>query len=119
VAAITTRGWEIAGAAQLYGASQPHNDQIDRALSAERITSMATGVITAIRDKGFGFITQDKQGEHGDLFFHRSAVEADGFDRLRTGQRVTFNEEPDPRDASRQRAVNVQPVLGEPAEAAE
>lgn len=49
------------------------------------------------------------EGSNGrnDLFFHRSAVEDNGFDMLRVGQRVSFDEEPDPRDPSRRRAVRV------------
>jgi cold shock protein len=37
-----------------------------------------------VSDKGFGFIT----GEKGELFFHRSSVEGDGFSRLQEGQAV-------------------------------
>jgi cold shock protein len=69
---------------------------------------MATGTIKTIRDdKGFGFITPDGTAGRNDVFFHSSAVEDMGFDSLREGQRVSFDEEPDPRDASRRRAVNV------------
>jgi len=68
---------------------------------------MATGTIASLRDKGFGFIAPDRAPGGGDLFFHRSAVQGSMFDALREGQRVSFDEEPDPRDASRQRAVNV------------
>ena len=72
---------------------------------------MATGIIRSIRDRGFGFIARDEGGPRTDeLFFHRSAVDGDGFDRLREGQRVGFDVEPDPRDPSRRRAVNVRPV---------
>ena len=69
---------------------------------------MATGTIKTIRDdKGFGFIQPEGTSGRNDLFFHRSAVEGDGFDMLREGQQVTFDEEPDPRDPSRRRAVRV------------
>lgn len=73
---------------------------------------MATGVIKTIRDeRGFGFIAPDSDAGAGhDLFFHRSSVELNGFDNLREGQHVSFNEEPDPRDSQRQRAVNVSPI---------
>lgn len=67
---------------------------------------MATGTIKAIRDKGFGFIAPDG-GADGDLFFHSTAVQGGTFDDLRQGDRVGFDAEPDPRDPSRQRAVNV------------
>jgi CspA family cold shock protein len=78
---------------------------------------MATGTIASIRDKGFGFIARRGGGKQGnDLFFHRSAVAGDGFDQLREGQQVSYDEEPDPRDPSRRRAVNVQVVDGDQAE---
>ncbi|MEA2522803.1 MAG: cold shock protein [Thermomicrobiales bacterium] len=70
---------------------------------------MATGIIKSIRDKGFGFIARDGDSGNGDLFFHSSAVHDQGFDGLQQGQRVGFDEEPDPRDPSRRRAVNVRP----------
>lgn len=73
---------------------------------------MATGTITSIRDRGFGFIARDGQGGDADLFFHSSAVAGGGFDALRQGQRVGFDEEPDPRDPARRRAVNVRPADG-------
>lgn len=68
---------------------------------------MAMGTVASLRDKGFGFIMPDGGAANGDLFFHRSAVADNGFERLVEGQRVSFDEEPDPRDASRRRAVNV------------
>ncbi len=75
---------------------------------------MATGIVKTIRDdKGFGFITPEGTSGRNDLFFHRSAVVNNGFDYLREGQTVTFDQEPDPRDPSRQRAVRVQAADGE------
>jgi CspA family cold shock protein len=68
---------------------------------------MATGTVASLRDKGFGFIAPDGASAHGDLFFHRTAVVDNTFDQLIVGQRVSFDEEPDPRDSSRRRAVNV------------
>ena len=68
---------------------------------------MATGTIASLRDRGFGFIMPDGASGRGDLFFHHSAVTETTFDQLQEGQRVSFDEAPDPRDASRQRAVNV------------
>lgn len=71
---------------------------------------MATGKIATIRDdKGFGFIAPDN-GDGNDLFFHRSAVLDVDFEELRDGQQVSFDEEADPRNPSRQRAVNVRPA---------
>ena len=68
---------------------------------------MASGTIASLRDRGFGFIMRDGATGRGDVFFHRSAVVETPFDQLREGQHVSFDEEPDPRDALRQRAVNV------------
>ncbi len=68
---------------------------------------MATGTIASLRDKGFGFIAPDGAPANGDLFFHRSAVTGNDFEQLIVGQHVSFDEEPDPRDATRRRAVNV------------
>jgi len=52
---------------------------------------MATGTIKRlVRDRGFGFI----QGSDGtELFFHRSALGAGGFDALQEGQAVEFDVE--------------------------
>ena len=41
-----------------------------------------------ISEKGFGFI----EGERGDLFFHKSAVEGTPFEALREGQEVEYTE---------------------------
>ena len=68
---------------------------------------MGTGTVASLRDKGFGFIAPDGAAGGSDLFFHRSAMQGTTFDALREGQRVSYDQEPDPRDASRQRAVNV------------
>jgi CspA family cold shock protein len=65
------------------------------------------GTVSSLRERGFGFIMPDGGTASGDVFFHRSAVADNGFERLVEGQRVSFDEEPDPRDASRRRAVNV------------
>ena len=54
---------------------------------------MATGSIKSIRDKGFGFIGRDEGRGSSDLFFHSSAVQGQGFESLREGQRVEFDED--------------------------
>jgi CspA family cold shock protein len=76
---------------------------------ADEEKHMATGTIKTIReDRGFGFISRDgAPAGSGDLFFHHSAVAAGGFEQLREGQKVTFDEEADSRDPTRQRATNV------------
>ena len=56
-------------------------------------------------EKGFGFISNNDGS--GDGFVHFSAIVADGFKTLNEGQQVTFDTEPDPKNPSRLRAVNV------------
>lgn len=56
-------------------------------------------------EKGFGFITNEDGS--GDVFVHFSAIQSDGFRTLAEGQKVTFDVEPDPKNSSKQRAVNV------------
>jgi CspA family cold shock protein len=82
-------------------------------MTSEGKRFMTTGTIASLRDKGFGFILVDGAPGRGDLFFHSTAVSGTSFDQLREGQRVSFEEEPDPRDASRRRAVNVTVVDGD------
>ena len=71
---------------------------------------MSQGRITSLRaDKGFGFISDGpSSSSRSDIFFHRSAVVGADFADLQEGQEVSFRTEPDPRDASRFRAANVQ-----------
>ena len=57
--------------------------------------------------KGFGFISNDDGS--GDVFVHSSAIQVDGFKTLAEGQKVTYDTEPDPKDAGKLRAVNVIP----------
>jgi CspA family cold shock protein len=67
---------------------------------------MATGEIKRLaQDRGFGFIRPD--GEADDVFFHTSAVQGNGFDALREGERVEFEKSPDERDPRKTRAINV------------
>lgn len=56
-------------------------------------------------DKGFGFITNDDGRD--DVFVHFSAIQSNGFKSLDEGQKVTFDTEPDPKNSSKLRAVNV------------
>ncbi len=52
---------------------------------------MATGTVKKlVRERGFGFI----QGNDGvELFFHRSALQGEGFNTLAEGQSVEFDVE--------------------------
>ena len=59
-------------------------------------------------DKGFGFISNDDGS--GDVFVHFSAIQIDGFKTLEEGQKVVFDTEPDPKNSSKLRAVDVRPA---------
>lgn len=59
-------------------------------------------------DKGFGFITNNQTNE--DIFVHFSAIQGEGYKVLEEGQKVTFDIEQDPKDNSKNRAVNVQVI---------
>jgi CspA family cold shock protein len=67
---------------------------------------MTTGTIKRlVRDRGFGFIL----GQDGtELFFHRSAIQGQGFDALAEGQAVEFEVE---RGDKGPRAVNLKVSL--------
>ena len=67
---------------------------------------MKTGTVKWFNaEKGFGFISNDEGGD--DVFVHFSAIQADGFRTLNEGQRVSYDTEPDPKNSSKLRAVNV------------
>jgi CspA family cold shock protein len=70
---------------------------------------VATGTIKSIVDRGYGFITP-ADGGGKDIFFHNSSVAGHGFDQLREGMRVSYDQETDPRDSSRLRATRVTPL---------
>lgn len=70
---------------------------------------MNTGIVKFFNsEKGFGFITDDATKK--DIFVHFSSINVDGYKTLEDGQKVTFDIEPDLKDASKSRAVNVTPV---------
>jgi CspA family cold shock protein len=55
-----------------------------------------------IDERGYGFIAPEAGGQ--DVFVHVSALV--GMTELREGQKITYEEEPDPR-SGKQRATNV------------
>lgn len=59
-----------------------------------------------MQEKGISALISNNDGS-GDVFVHFSAIVADGFKTLNEGQQVTFDTEPDPKNPSRLRAVNV------------
>ena len=73
------------------------------------VVSMYQGTVKWFNEtKGFGFISNDEGGE--DVFVHFSAIQCDGFKTLQEGQKVSYEVEPDPKNADKMRAVNVCPL---------
>jgi CspA family cold shock protein len=69
-------------------------------------TTMNNGTVKWFNaQKGYGFITNDSNGE--EVFVHFSAINVDGFKSLEEGQKVTFDTESDPQNSSKIRATNV------------
>jgi cold shock CspA family protein len=67
---------------------------------------MATGeIILLSRNRGFGVVQFDRAVE--EIVFYRSSVECGAFDQLCEGQYVKFDQEVDPRDPGRNRAVHM------------
>ena len=67
---------------------------------------MSTGVVKWFNNsKGYGFIENSEGG--ADIFVHYSAIQSEGFKSLKDGEKVTFDVEDDPKNTSKQRAVNV------------
>jgi cold shock protein len=72
---------------------------------------MAQGTIKKlVSERGFGFILPEGGAASGaDLFFHRSDVEANGYDALREGDAVTYDVGRDERRGT-PKATRVQPA---------
>lgn len=67
---------------------------------------MSKGVVKWFNaEKGYGFIANEEGGD--DVFVHFSAIEMEGYKRLREGQAVSFETETDPKNPEKLRAVNV------------
>jgi CspA family cold shock protein len=70
-------------------------------------TKMSQGTVKWFNaEKGYGFIANDEGGD--DVFVHFSAIVMEGYRRLKEGQKVSFEIEPDPKNPEKLRAVNVQ-----------
>lgn len=64
-----------------------------------------TGTVKFFDDKkGFGFITNDETKV--DIFVHFSGIVGEGHKSLKDGQKVSYDEETDPKNG-KPRAVNV------------
>ncbi len=73
---------------------------------------MAEGtVVRLIRDRGFGFIRTEPEGE--EIFFHATAVADGRFDSMQEGQMVEFEKTRDPRGrGTRAESVRALPGAG-------
>lgn len=72
---------------------------------------MAIGIVKRVpRVQNYAFIVVGDETPPEEVFFHRSGVVDDGFDRLQHGQRVTFDLVQDPQDPHKRMAVNVAPT---------
>ncbi len=57
---------------------------------------MAKGTVKWFNaEKGYGFLANEEGGD--DVFVHFSAIAMEGYKRLREGQNVSFETEPDPK----------------------
>ncbi len=71
---------------------------------------MATGtVVRLVRDRGFGFIRTETEGE--EIFFHATSVADGRFDSMVEGQQVEYEKTRDPRGRG-MRAENVRAMAG-------
>lgn len=64
-----------------------------------------TGTIKKLNERGFGFI--EREGQEGDLFFHKSALVGVTFEELKEGDSVSFEEEAAKEGGKGPSAVNV------------
>jgi len=81
-------------------------------------TERYTGVVAKwLNHKGIGFITPDENEDNtGDILVHFKQIKQesdDGFVSLEQGSKVEFELEADPKDGSKQVAVNVTGIDGE------
>ena len=72
----------------------------------QRREEMSQGIVKWFNaEKGYGFIANDEGGD--DIFVHFSAIQAEGYRKLKEGQKVSFEIETDPKNPEKLRAVNV------------
>lgn len=64
-----------------------------------------TGTIKKLNERGFGFI--EREGETGDLFFHKSALVGVTFEELKEGDKLTFDVKPGEEGGKGPSAINV------------
>lgn len=70
---------------------------------------MNTGIVKFFNsEKGFGFITDDTTKK--DIFVHFSAIIGEGYKTLNEKDKVSFDIEQDPKDKTKNRAVNVKVI---------
>ncbi len=68
---------------------------------------MAKGTVKWFNaEKGYGFLANEEGGD--DVFVHFSSIVMEGYKRLREGQAVSFETEPDPKNPAKLRAKNVE-----------
>ena len=74
---------------------------------------MAIGIVKRVPNvKNYGFVLVGGEDGPEEIFFHRTSVADNRFDELQPGQKVRFELVRDPKDTSKQRAVQVTPVEG-------